>query len=110
MDDEAIRLSLHTLLIAAFPTLGIYYMPPGNMELERPCIVYEPKALEPSHANNQPYVVGTRFQATILSDLPGYSDKRAMLELSGVVVTDNRSYVSKDVVHNVFTISVNTIT
>ena len=110
MDDTTIRLNLHTLLEAAFPDLVLYYRPPGNLKLDRPCIIYEPKATEPSYSNNSPYVVGTRFQVTILSDLPGYSDKRNMLGISGIVITGNRSYVSSDIVHDVFTISVNSIT
>jgi hypothetical protein len=110
MDDNTIRLNLHTLLEAAFPDLVAYYRPPGNIKLARPCIVYEPKANEPSFSNNSPYVVGTRFQITFLSDLPGYPNKRDIFDISGIVVTGNRSYVSSDIVHDVFTISVNSIT
>lgn len=110
MDDNTIRLNLQTLLEAAFPDLKIYYRPPGNLKLTHPCIVYEPKEHEPSFANNKPYVVGIRFQVTFLSDLPGYSNKRAMFNIDGLVITGNRSYVSSDIVHDVFTISVNSIT
>jgi hypothetical protein len=110
MDETAIRLALHTLLLAEFPDLTIYYMPSGNLELTRPCIVYEPKAAEPSFANNETYVVGTRFQVTFLSDLPGYANKRAIFNIGGIVITGNRSYVSSDIVHDVYTLSVNSIT
>ena len=110
MDDEDVRLYLHSQLEEAFPDLGLYYRPPGNLKLVRPCIVYEPKASEPSYSNNNPYVVGTRFQITILSNLPGYADKRHMFGISGVVVSGNQSYVSSNIVHDVFTVSVNSIT
>ena len=113
MDDGEIRLYLHSLLEAAFPELTLYYRPPGNLILSRPCIVYEPKSAEPSYSNNTTYVVGTRFQITILSDLPGYGNTRNIFGIPNqgdVVISDNRSYVSSDIVHDVFTVSVNSIT
>ncbi len=110
MDDEVIRLYLHSLLQTAFPGLFLYYRPPGNLKLDRPCIVYEPKAIEPSYSNNNAYVVGIRYQITILSDLPGYEDKRNLFGISGIVISSNRSYVSSNIVHDVFTVSVNSIT
>lgn len=112
MDDDAIRLYLHALLEAAYPDLGLYYRPPGDLVLDRPCIIYEPKASEPSYSNNNPYVVGTRYQVTILSDIPGYGTRNmfGLVSQSGVVINGNTSYVSSDIVHDVFTLSVNSIT
>ena len=110
MDDEQIRLYLQSQLELAFPALTVYYRPPGNLLLERPCIIYEPKALEISYAGNLTYVAGTRFQLTILSDLPGYSNKRNVLDLPSVTVVSNNSYVTSDIVHDIFTVLVNTIT
>ncbi|RLC97494.1 MAG: hypothetical protein DRI46_12935 [Chloroflexi bacterium] len=109
MDDEEIRQYLQDLLETTFTGLGVYYRPPGDLILTRPCIIYEAKSSELSFANNLPYVVGIAFQATILSDLPGYADKKRIFSMSGVVVNNNRSYVSNDIVHDVFTLSVNTI-
>ena len=110
MDDEQIRLYLQSQLEAAFPELTVYYRPPGNLLLERPCVIYEPKSLEPSYSGNLTYVVGTRFQVTILSDLPGYADKRNVFNIPEVAVMSNSSYVSSDIVHDIFTVLVNTIT
>jgi hypothetical protein len=110
MDDEQIRLYLQDQLETAFPELTVYYRPPGNLLLDRPCVIYEPKALEPSYSGNVTYVVGTRFQITILSDLPGYADKRKVLNLPNVTVFGNSSYVTSDIVHDIFTVLVNTIT
>ena len=109
MDDEEVRLYLQTLLETTFTDVGIYYRPPGDLILDRPCIIYEAKSSEPSFANNTPYVIGIVFQATLLSELPGYADKRLIFAIPGVIVNNNRSYVSEDVVHDVFTLSVNTI-
>ncbi len=115
MDDEEIRLYLHSLLEATFPSLALYYRPPGNLKLTRPCIVYEPKAAEPSYSNNTAYVVGTQFQITVLSDLPGYDNIRKtmfslMFGTPGVVISGNQSYVSSNIIHDVFTVSINSIT
>lgn len=110
MDDESIRLYLHNQLLSVFPDLVVYYRPAGNIILERPCIIYEPKATEPAFANNTTYVAGTRFQITILSELPlGYSNKRKAFDMVGVTITSNNTYVANDVVHDVFVVSVNTI-
>lgn len=108
MSDEEIRLYLHAQMVEAFPDLGIYYRPPGNTILRRPCILYESLKTDAAYANNTPYVVGTQFKVTLLSDIPGIN-KRPMRHLTGVVVEDDRSFVAEDVVNDVFTISVNII-
>lgn len=113
MDDEETRLYLQSLLETAFPGLTVYYRPPGNLLLERPCVIYEPKALEPSYSNNAAYVIGTRFQVTVLSDLPGYGNTRNIFGIpnqADVAISGNSSYVSSDIVHDIFTVLVNTIT
>jgi hypothetical protein len=110
VDDEDIRLYLQTLLGVNFPDVnGPYYSPPGDIILERPCIIYSTLQAEPAYASNLPYVVGTRFQVTILSNLPGYGNKRAMFGMPGVIVNSNNSYVAEDIVHDVYIVSINTI-
>lgn len=110
MDDNTIRLYLQTQLETAFPGLTVYYRPAGNIILERPCVIYEPKALEPSYSGNVIYSMGGRFQITILSDLPGYADKRNVFDIPNVAVYGNSSYVNEDIVHDIFTVLVGTIT
>lgn len=111
MDEAVLRSYLQAILEQTFPELTVYYRPPGNLQLERPCIIYEPKAYEPSFANNDTYVVGTRFQITMLSNLPGHAtrDMYALARRPGVVINRAISYVNEDIVHDVFTISVNSI-
>lgn len=110
MDDDARRLYLQSTLESTFPDLTVYYRPPGNIILERPCVIYEPKAYDPSYANNTAFVIGTRFQVTFLSDLPGYPQKESIMTMPEVSVSSNSSYVSEDIVHDVFTVLVHTIT
>lgn len=109
MDDEDIRLFLHSQLESTFPDLNLYYRPPGNLKLTRPCIVYELKAAEPSYSGNVMYVLGLRYQLTVLSDIPGYSVQASIFNIPGVAVLSNTSYVSSDIVHDVYTVSVNSI-
>lgn len=110
MDEETTRLFIHGLLEAAFPDVEeIYFRPPGDMLLKRPCVVYTPLQVEPSYANSLTYSVGTRFQVTVLSDLPGLVNARRLLGVDGITVVSNTSYSQNDVVHDVFTITVNSI-
>jgi hypothetical protein len=111
MDSEENRLFLHSLLETTFPDVTIYYRPPGNILLEYPCIVYERKAFEPTFANTAAYIVGTRFQLSFLSQLPGYSSVQSLYALhgQGLIVTSSDSYENDDIVHDVFSISVNSL-
>lgn len=107
--DEAVRLFLHERLAAAFPSVKLYFRPPGNILLSYPCIVYAPQRARPAYAANVPYVIGMQYQVTLMSLLPG-TDRRPMFHLPGVVMISNTSYVHTDVVHDVFILSVNCIT
>lgn len=109
MDEEDVRLYLQSSLESGFNGLNVYFRPPENLLLNYPCIVYEPKSLEASYANSVPYVIGTQFQVTLLSNLPGYSDARSALKMPGVVVNGHHTFVKEAVVHDVFTVSVNVI-
>lgn len=110
MDDEDLQLLLHNKLWATFPDMAmIVYRPPGDLILSRPCIVYEPVQHEPSFANNNAYVVGMRYTVTLLSDLPGYPNPKKVYGIEGVHVTSSRSHITADIVHNVYTVSINTI-
>jgi len=110
MTEDAIRLYLHAQLEEQFPDVGLYYMPPGNMILERPCLIYEPQRAEPSFANNSAYVVGLKYQLTLLSDLPGYPCVRKMYQMPAVIVTSSRTIVIEDIVNDIYSVSVHTIT
>jgi hypothetical protein len=108
MDDEDIRLFLQSALETAFPGLTVYYRPTGNIAKTRPCVVYEPRKTIPSYSNNAPFVVGREFQVSILSDVPGYNT-RPMFSIPGITNRSNNSFISEDIVHDVFIVAVNTI-
>lgn len=109
MDESQIRLTLQTKLEETFPGVPVYYQPPGNKVLSRPCIVYEPKSTQPSHANNTAFTIGIRYQVTILSNVPGFFDKTKMHEISGITIISTNFYTVEDIVHDVFIVTVNAI-
>lgn len=112
MTDEERRLYLQSTLETLHPGLPVYYRPPGNMILSRPCVVYEPKEYQPAYANSEVYIFGISYQVTILSSLPGYAGSRNLLNTrtAGISVRNHQSFVHEDIVNDVFQVSVNSIT
>jgi hypothetical protein len=110
MDKEEVRLVLQTALETTFPDLSVIFRPSGNLELTYPCVLYEPKTEEPSFANNTPYTIGTQFQVTFISPVPGYANTRLIYSLisQGIVVVRNNSFTTNDLAHDVFIVSVHT--
>jgi hypothetical protein len=109
MNNDQARLYLQEVLETTFPSLPVHFSPPGNYILKRPCIVYSLQQRDPSYANNSPYSIGKRFQVTVLSDRPGIDGLDAMYSMPNVIVTGHNSYVTNDISHEVFTVSINTI-
>jgi hypothetical protein len=111
MDETIIRESLQMAVEAKFPDLKVHYIPSGNQRLVYPCIVYEPRKLDAVYSNNEPFVIGRRYQVTLLSERPGFFTVSDMLEMSNpkIVIRHNNTFVEDDIVHDVFTISVNSI-
>jgi hypothetical protein len=108
MDKEEVRLVLQTALENTFPDLSVIFRPSGNHKLTYPCVTYEPKKEEPSFANNTPYTIGTQFQVTFISNLPGYANTRLLYTLPGVIIVNSNSFMVSDLVHDVFIVSVHT--
>ena len=108
MDKEEVRLALQTALENKFPSLPVIFRPSGNYKLTYPCVIYEPKKEELSFASNAPYTIGTQFQVTFISNLPGYADTRLMYELipQGAIIVSNNTFTVSDLVHDVFIVSV----
>lgn len=109
MDSNDIRLRLHALLTSKFPDVTVYYRPSGDIFLTYPCIVYERKSFVTTNANSSTYSIGERFQVSLISLLPGYSNTRDMFDLhgsNGITVENSNEYETDDLVHTVFTVSV----
>lgn len=109
MVNDPARLYLHGKLNELFPELTAYYSPPGDLILERPCIVYSAQQLEPSYANNLPYSIGRRFQITFLTDRPGVDGLDDMFRIPNVAVSNHQSFTKEDVTHDIFIVTINKI-
>ena len=109
MTDEDIRLHLESEFETHFPDVPTYYRPPGDMILQRPCIHYEALEDQPAYSNNSTFTIGLRYKIMLLSDLPGYSGRRGVYNIAGINVLSNNQFVSDDVVHDVFIITVNAL-
>lgn len=111
MHDDEDRLYLHNMLTELFPSFTAYFNPPSNKLLSRPCIVYTLLTRTAAYANNSPYVLGKQFQVTILSDAPGESVDAIfdVTNYGGAAIVSNTSHITNDIVHDVFTISINII-
>lgn len=104
MDD---RLVFHAYLENLYPSLKIYFRPPSKLIIEYPCIVYEVKDHKAIHSGNEAYVLGTEYQATVMSELPGLENARRMLTLPQSKF--ERAFISDDIVHEVFSVRVKAI-
>lgn len=102
MDED--RLLLHSRIQSIFPTLKLYFRPPSKLLLEYPCVVYDVIEMPTTRANNGLYSVGTTFSVTLMSKIPGIKGIHDMLQVPHARHT--RSFVSSDIVHDIFTIEV----
>ena len=99
------RLFLHQKLVEAFPGLNVYYRPPASI-IKYPCVIYEPERQVPKYVGNRVYNVGTMFEVKVLSVTPGIDTE----SIFGIGRTNHKTtYTSDNIVHDIFTISVNTI-
>lgn len=94
------RLELHTLFKALTP--NVYYQPPRGVQMHYPAIRYELNRLEPTHADNKPYLLDRGYQVTVIDEDP---DSTIAEEISKFEMCRfNRSYTADNLNHFVFII------
>lgn len=103
------RLFLDTKLSESFPECPAFFRPSGNIILQKPCIIYELVKIEPAFASNMPFIIGNKYKVTFLSNAPIGIDVTPIYSIEGIVVSNHISFVSEDIVHDVFTIDINVI-
>lgn len=97
MDHEQIQ-----TLLEGLGFTKVYEEPPTNIQLEYPCLVWEPDSAVTTHADNIPYFHKRRYSLTMISRGPipqDLYDKVAGLPTS----TFNRFFRAANLHHNVFT-------
>ena len=109
MISDTWRLYLQDALEERFPDFEVVFEPPGDYILPKPCIVYELRRRRPAYSNNVPYVIGREFEVTFLTNGLTDHDYDIMFNIPGVVVTNSNRHTTNGVVHEVFTVNINTI-
>lgn len=99
---DSARLALHAMLQAALPNFKLYFRPPSKIILEYPCAVYDLRKSGGLYADSQLYSDGFMFQIVVMTNIPGFTGHADILALTGA--SHETSYMSDDIVHDVFTI------
>ena len=80
----------------------VYYQPPSNVQMTYPAIRYRTIRIDPRHADNIPYLLGTLYEVIVI-------DKNPDSVIAGEVASlprcsSNRFYTADNLNHWVFTI------
>ena len=70
MADDPKRLQLHTKLVELLGTSNVYFQPPDGRMLKYPCIVYNRRSADTSHAEDMPYIYTQSYDVTYISKSP----------------------------------------
>lgn len=64
------RKKLHESLKVIENVKKVYFNPPSNVKMIYPCIRYELNRIDPTYADNQPYVTSESYLVTIIDKDP----------------------------------------
>lgn len=68
--DQIRRLALHARLKAISGVKDAYFQPPDGKRMEYPCIVYTRDDTYKRHANNNPFMMESRYELTVMDTNP----------------------------------------
>ena len=99
----ASRLEFQALLQTLLGTGNVYFQPPHSFEMVYPCIVYSLSDIDAKHADNDPYILTTKYSVIYISKTP---DDVLIMHLAKIRSAKfARTYVSDGLNHAVFTIT-----
>ena len=98
----ASRLDLHEILCSILESRNVYFQPPESLKIQYPAIIYSLSRIRNIHANNNIYNQLRSYQIILIDKSPDstISDKISKLPYC----TFDRSYVSDELNHYVFTL------
>lgn len=90
-------------LIRISGTENVYYQPPPNVRMKFPCIRFKLEQVDVKYASNSVYMFKNKYQFTYISNV--VSDDLVREFISKLrYCTFDRSYVSDNLYHYVFTV------
>lgn len=94
------RLDLQDLLEEFCP--NVYFSPPSNKKLKYPCIKFNRANSNKFYADNEPYIINTRYSVTVIDPDP---DSLIVPEIEKLpLCTFDRHYEYDNLNHDVFTL------
>lgn len=99
-----LRIDLHEELCTLLGSRNVYYEPPESLKLKYPCIIYEVNDINQIRANNRHYLDIKRYSITYVTNKNIIDITEKFFELFPTCSFD-RSYVSDNLWHYVFTLS-----
>lgn len=99
---ETNRLELQRLLEDILGSRNVYYQPPASMKIKYPAIVYDLAGIDTRHANNRIYNHMLKYEITMIDDDVDETVFMKILNLPNCKY--DRSFVTENLNHNVFTL------
>lgn len=94
------RLELQALLEGILGSQFVYFQAPSNVVMTYPCIRYARSNGDTQYADNDPYIIETRYMLTIIDEDPDSLIPAAIAKLRRCVY--DRHYVVDGLNHDVF--------
>lgn len=96
------RLELQSLLEASIGSTNVYFQPPANMLLQKPCIIYSRTHGKTEFANDVPYNHRVGYTLTVIDSDPDSTLPDVVSSLPKCIF--DRAYTSDNLYHTVYTI------
>lgn len=96
------RLELQAKLVSILGSGNVYFQPPSSIQMVYPCIVYELDDMWTDFADNNPYSLRKRYQATVIDRNPDSAIPNQVAMLPTCVF--DRFYKADNLNHHVFTL------
>ena len=64
------RLRLHEKLVRAMNGPKVYFQPPENIKITRPCIIYKLTDIQDTYADNEPFLRRRKYEVLLVDDDP----------------------------------------
>lgn len=96
------RLEFHAKLVELLGTNQVYFQPPPDRQMERPCIVYERDNQSVKRGDNVAYNIRQRYQVTYIDSNPDGDPIDALAEFP--LSAFSRHFVTSNLNHDVFSI------